>query len=111
MKESELRTLLQAEVFQFSDVLDLVEREYTYIPTAFKNGAIENGKDENQGSARVLFLGYLHGLSKEDTLRLFGEYYVSVLNSPSGTDHQNIRQFIRYGWSAVSFEGDVLLEK
>ncbi|MFD2555812.1 HopJ type III effector protein [Sphingobacterium tabacisoli] len=111
MKELELRKLLETEVIQFSAVLDLIQREYNYIPTAFKNGDIANSKDENQGSARVLFLGALHGLSKEQTLHLFGEHYRSVLNSPMGTDHQNIRQFIAYGWSAVFFEGDALLEK
>jgi hypothetical protein len=40
-------------------------------------------------------------MSEEDTLRLFGEAYREL--DPSGTDHQNIRNFVKYGWKGVTF--------
>ena len=38
-----------------------------------------------------------------------GDYYrVDVLQHPDATDHQNIRQFIQYGWAGITFEGCAL---
>ncbi len=49
----------------------------------------------------------LHELSEAKTLALFGDYYRSdVLKNPEGSDHQNIRNFIREGWAGVAFEGE-----
>lgn len=95
----------------FSDVLAFIEKKYTHTPTAFKNGTQENAADQNQGSAKVLAFGQLEGLSVEETLQLFAEHYQSVLDSPDGVDHQNIRQFMLNGWEGVFFEGDVLKSK
>ncbi|MFI8142771.1 HopJ type III effector protein, partial [Acinetobacter baumannii] len=41
----------------------------------------------------------------------FAEHYASVLATPEGTDHQNIRQFMQNGWDGVKFEGQALTEK
>jgi len=95
----------------FNDVINYIESKYTHTPTAFTNGAQENAADQNQGSAKVLAFGQLEGLSVEDTLKLFAEHYQSVLATPEGTDHQNIRQFMTNGWEGVSFEGSVLTLK
>ena len=71
----------------------------------------ENAADQNQGSAKVFAFAKLNELSKEDTLKLFAEHYQSVLDTPEGEDHQNIRQFILNGWDGVYFEGEVLISK
>lgn len=111
---SDLNTLLQnaeQQQIQFSDVIAFIEARYQHTPTAFSNGANQNQATENQGSAKVLYFAQLNGLSKEQTLSLFVEHYQAVLNTPDGTDHQNIRQFMQHGWAGVQFDGTVLTEK
>lgn len=95
----------------FKDVLESIDTSYQHQPTAFKNGDVYNEATQNQGSARVFAFAQLNKLSKEDTLQLFAEHYQSVLDSPDGTDHQNIRQFMKHGWEGVSFEGTALVKR
>ena len=95
----------------FAQVIAFIDTYYDHLPTAFRNGDAVNMATENQGSAKVLFFGQLNGLSREETLALFAEHYYSVLNDPSGNDHRNIRQFIKNGWSGVSFQGHALRMK
>lgn len=102
---------LAAGKIKFADVLTVINEQYTHAPVAFKNGVQYNNATENQGSARVLYFAYLHKLSKEETLSLFAEHYQDVLNSPDAINHQNIRQFIKHGWSGVEFEGTALSPK
>jgi hypothetical protein len=55
------------------------------------------------------FVAKLNGLSKEETLACFGAFYRNdVLQNPEGTDHQNIRNFIEFGWDGIEFEGQAL---
>jgi hypothetical protein len=113
MKE-QLTTLineLKANKRTFKEILEFIETYYQHQPTAFKNGEAYNEATQNQGSARVFAFAQLNNLSKEDTLHLFAEHYQSVLNTPQGTDHQNIRQFMTHGWSGIAFEGQALLAK
>jgi len=107
----EILTQLAAGTANFNDVIAFIESKYSHTPTAFKNGNQENAADQNQGSARVFAFGKLEGLSKEDTLKLFAEHYQAVLDTPAGTDHQNIRQFMLNGWDGISFEGEALTAK
>ncbi|MFT3934984.1 MAG: HopJ type III effector protein [Chitinophagaceae bacterium] len=109
MADEILAQLATGEI-KFIDVLAHIEGQYQHHPTAFKNGAQNNGATENQGSARILYYAKLNNLSKEDTLRLFAEHYQNVLDNPQLDNHQNIRQFMQHGWSGVQFEG-VALEK
>jgi hypothetical protein len=95
----------------FKALIELIETDYHHQPTAFKNGEAFNESTQNQGSAKVFAFAQLNDLSKEDTLYLFAEHYQSVLNTPDGTDHQNIRQFMTHGWSGISFEGSALIAK
>lgn len=92
----------------FKDVLEFIDARYQHQPTAFKNGAAYNEATQNQGSARVFAFAQINNLSKEDTLQLFAEHYRAVLDTPEGTDHQNIRQFIANGWDGIVFEGVAL---
>lgn len=111
MNTNNLLQLLKSKEIIFKDVLAHIDELYIYKTSAFKNGLQNNAENENQGSVRVLFFAQLNELSKEDTLLLFAEHYDAVLNTPDGTDHQNIRQFQLNGWDAVSFSNDVLTLK
>ena len=83
----------------FKEVIGFIETYYQHQPAAFRNGDAYNEATQNQGSAKVFAFAQTNGLSKEDTLYLFAEHYRAVLNTPDGTDHQNIRQFMKHGWN------------
>ena len=99
---------LKAGSAKFADVLAFIEARYQHNPTAFQNGTQFNAATENQGSAKVFSFAKIEGLNAEETLSLFAEHYASVLATPEGTDHQNIRQFMQNGWDGVKFEGEAL---
>jgi hypothetical protein len=107
----QLITSLKENSIQFTEVIKFIETYYHHQPTAFKNGDTYNEATQNQGSAKVLAFSKLNNLSKQDTLYLFAEHYQSVLADPTGTDHQNIRQFMANGWPGVVFEGEALIPK
>jgi len=113
MKEQVITLIekLKGNGLTFKEVIEFIETRYQHEPTAFKNGEAYNEATQNQGSAKVFSFAQLNNLSKEDTLYLFAEHYKAVLNTPDGTDHQNIRQFMKHGWSGVVFEGQALLAK
>lgn len=96
---------------KFEEFLEVCDEQYEYGLIEFKNGDIVNGPGENDGSAKVLSYGALAGFDKEMTLKLWGQYYRDVLASPDGTDHQNIRNFMKTGWDGVPFENGVALTK
>ena len=102
---------LKDKSITFKEVIEFIETYYQHQPTAFKNGAANNEATQNQGSAKVFAFAQLNSLNEEDTLSLFAEHYQSVLNSPNGTDHQNIRQFMIHGWPGIVFEGQALHAK
>lgn len=109
--EQQLETLLaslKSGQTPFAKVLEFIDTNYQHQPTAFKNGGAYNEATQNQGSARVFAFAELNNLSAEDTLYLFAEHYKAVLDTPQGTDHQNIRQFMTHGWAGIAFEGEAL---
>ncbi len=110
LKKMILKKLDNNEIV-FVDVLTYIEDNYNYIPSAFTNGNQENAVDQNQGSAKVLAFAKLNNYTENDTLKLFAEHYKAVLETPNGTDHNNIRQFMENGWNGVSFENEVLTKK
>ena len=100
------------ETIQFKEVISYIDEHYDFTPTAFKNGNTINEAGQNNGSCKVFSFAKLQGLSKDQTLPLFGEFYrEDVLKNPEGTDHQNIRNFMEYGWEGISFEGEALKQK
>ncbi|ALR29674.1 type III effector [Chryseobacterium sp. IHB B 17019] len=100
------------ETIQFKDVIAHIDENYNFTPTKFKNGNTVNEADQNNGSCKVFSFAKLNNLPKEDTLKLFGEFYTEdVLKNPEGTDHQNIRNFMEFGWDGISFEGEALAKK
>lgn len=97
------------QTIQFKDVIALIEKRYTFTPTAFTNGDLENEEGQNNGSCKIFAFASKHSLNKEDTLQCFGEYYrKDVLENPEGEDHQNIRNFMKHGWEKVRFSSQPL---
>lgn len=100
------------ETIQFKDVIVFIDEHYDFTPTKFTNGNTVNDAGQNNGSCKIFSFAKLNDLSKEETLNLFGEFYRDdVLKNPEGSDHQNIRNFMKSGWDGVSFEGKALSRK
>ncbi|MGP0174936.1 HopJ type III effector protein [Pseudomonas sp. NCHU5208] len=108
---AELRQRLQQDDFAFSETLAFVAEHYDYQPSAFRNGDVENAAGQNEGSCKTLGLALLEGLSEDEALRAFGEHYRSVLATPQGTDHGNIRALMTHGLQGVKFERPPLTRK
>jgi hypothetical protein len=100
------------ESISFTDTIATIEENYTFTPTAFQNGEQHNATGENSGSCKLFAFAQLQKLSAAETLACFGAYYFEeVLGDPNGTNHQNIRNFIKTGWDGIQFEGEVLVKK
>ena len=108
---SALLNALSQEKISFKQVLSFIEARYDFTPTAFTNGTQNNAARENQGSCKVFSFAQLNHFNQLDTLALFAEHYHAVRDNPTGTDHQNIRQFIHNGWQGIHFEGQALIPK
>jgi len=100
------------ETIQFKEVIAYIDEHYDFTPVKFTNGDTVNEAGQNNGSCKVFSFARLNSLSKQETLNLFGEFYrEDVLKNPEGTDHQNIRNFMQYGWDGIVFEGEALHRK
>lgn len=100
------------ETIDFNSVIAFIDEDYDFTPTKFTNGNTVNEANQNNGSCKVFSFAKLNQLSKEETLALFGDFYrTDVLKNLEGTDHQNIRNFIEFGWDGISFEGEALRKK
>ncbi|HJV86235.1 MAG TPA: HopJ type III effector protein [Noviherbaspirillum sp.] len=96
----------------FDDTMTVINANYDFTPAAFTNGSLRNEAGQNSGSCRLFALAQLNGLSQAETLACFGAYYRDdVLKNPAGTDHQNIRNFMKTGWAGVKFESMPLKAK
>lgn len=101
-----------AATIQFNDVITFIDENYDFTPTKFTNGNTVNEENQNNGSCKVFSFAKLNNLSKEETLALFGAFYrEDVLGNPEGSDHQNIRNFMEFGWDGIQFEGEALHKK
>lgn len=89
----------------FAEVIEAVDTEWSYTPTAFTNGEVSNEAGTNEGSCKILALAKHFELDRDQTVALFGHYYRDdVLGNPDGDDHANIRNFMKTSWGGVSFE-------
>jgi len=96
----------------FAETMEVIKENYHYKPTAFTNGDLQSAAGTNEGSCKIFSFAKLHDLSEEKTLQLFGDYYrVDVLGNPDGADHGNIRNFMKFGWDGVKFDGVALVLK
>ncbi|MDD4958370.1 MAG: HopJ type III effector protein [Gallionella sp.] len=108
-----LHTLATApDRVNFADTIAVIDAHYDFTPTAFRNGELDNAAGQNNGSCKVFSFAKLHQLTPQQTLHCFGSYYRDdVLQHPEATDHQNIRNFIKFGWDGVVFQGAALSAK
>lgn len=93
------------QTIAFTDTMAVIEAHYDFTPARFKNGEAMNAAGANNGSCKIFAFGQLHALTPAQVLDCFGDYYrVDVLQNPHGTDHGNIRNFIKSGWGGIIFE-------
>lgn len=96
----------------FSETIAVIEENYDFTPTTFDNGTQHNEAGQNSGSCKLFAFAKLQNLSQAETLTCFGAYYFEeVLGDPEGTNHQNIRNFMKTGWDGIQFEGVALTLK
>lgn len=97
---------------EFTDTMALIDELYEFTPSEFRNGELTNAAGQNNGSCKLFAFARLRGLSKEQTLACFGAYYrKDVLEHPEGSDHGNIRNFMKYGWDGIAYTGGPLRAK
>ncbi len=112
LEQFKTKLINSREQINFSDTIALIDSHYSFTPTAFRNGDISNKPNENNGSCKVFSFALDQELTKEETLACFGAFYFEdVLGNPQGTDHQNIRNFIKYGFDGLLFENKAIVLK
>ena len=111
MNLNDFRAALRNEQHLFAETLAFIAAQYDYTPSAFRNGDQQNAAGQNEGSCKVLGLALLERLTDEEVLRAFGEHYRSVLATPEGSDHGNIRALMKTGLAGVVFEQLPLVRK
>ncbi|WP_426062821.1 HopJ type III effector protein [Flavobacterium sp. DSP2-3-1] len=100
------------EAIIFLETIAVIEANYDFTPTAFENGLQHNAAGDNSGSCKLFAFAEIQNLSEAATLACFGAYYCEdVLKNPNGTDHQNIRNFMKTGWDGIAFYGSALVLK
>lgn len=93
----------------FEQVMQVITNHYHYQASRFSNGDLVNEAGSNEGSCKIFAFALLHNLSEQATLECFGDYYrQDVLKNPTGTDHGNIRHFMKTGWAGIHFDKQVL---
>jgi hypothetical protein len=93
----------------FPETIAVIEGNFNFTPTTFHNGTQHNEAGQNSGSCKLFAFAKMQNLSQAETLACFGAYYFEeVLGDPEGTNHQNIRNFMKTGWDGIQFEGEAL---
>lgn len=112
-----LQTIKQnPTIVEFAHVMAVITEHYDYQAATFYNGlkddTLKNDAGTNEGSCKIFAFAQLNQLSEQETLACFGQYYrQDVLEHPENNDHQNIRHFIKYGWSGIQFDTFPLTDK
>lgn len=102
----------EPKTIRFEDSMAVIDANYNFTPTGFKNGTLINAANQNNGSCKIFAFAQLQNLSKEETLACFGKFYFEeVLENPQAEGHQNIRNFMQYSWSGIAFNGSPLQVK
>lgn len=102
------------EPIEFEETIAVIDENYRYTPTRFTNGLGEaqvvSEPGTNIGSLKIFSFASENCLTEAETLQLFGKFYrEDVLHHPEGTDHMNIRTFMKSGWSGIQFDAQALL--
>ncbi len=97
------------ENIEFNYTMSIIDSLYVFTPTSFKNGNLINEAGQNSGSCKIFSFALLHSLTPDQTLACFGGYYRNdVLRHPENEDHQNIRNFMKSGWSGIEINNEPL---
>lgn len=100
------------EQLSFHEVIECIDSYYQFTPSEFCNGDLINKPGQNNGSCKVFAFALIHKFDVNRTLNCFGDFYrVDVLKHLEGTDHQNIRNFIKTGWDGIQFKTQPLIPK
>ena len=100
------------ESLSFQDTMAVIDANFNFTPTAFRNGETFNEAGQNNGSCKLFSFAQLQQFSQQETLACFGDFYrKDVLQHPDAQDHQNIRNFIKFGWDSIEFQGQALAAK
>jgi hypothetical protein len=102
---------IESDTHVFATTLAFINEWYEFIPTAFRNGAVANTAEQNQGSCRVLSFALLEQLSAEQALKCFGEHYRDVLATPDVDNHHNLRRLQKEGLVDIHFDSAPLRRK
>ena len=101
----------QNSALDFEDTMSVISQHYDYTPSGFQNGELFNEAGQNEGSCKIFAFAALNELSEAQTLACFGRFYQDVLNTPEGSDHGNIRNFMSTGWQGIKFDSTALVVK
>ena len=100
---------LNADDVSFEQVMQVVSDNYSYTPASFSNGDLLNDAGTNEGSCKIFYFAKLNKLTEQQTLACFGRYYhKDVLQNSQGSDHGNIRNFIKTAWQGIEFQSVAL---
>lgn len=103
---------LKSGAVEFSEVMKVIDQSYDFTPTQFQNGEQINSAGENNGSCKIFAFAKTHQLNEQATLNAFGKFYTEeVLGDPEGESHSNIRNFMKFGWQGIQFNGEALTAK
>lgn len=91
--------------FCFKDFLTIIDKEFDFTPCVFSIGKKENAAWENTGSLKVITYAIMMWYDTEETLKLFGEHYKEVCETPDGESHPNIRALQEEGLESVHIVG------
>jgi hypothetical protein len=114
--EAFIEKIHSGEPVSFTETMAVIADNYHYQPSKFSNGIgdrkLINGAGNNEGSCKIFAFAQIHKLTPQQTLKLFGEYYHrDVLMNPDGNNHQNIRNFMEFGWEGIDFEQPALTHR
>ena len=100
---------LNSDEVSFEQVMQVVSDNYSYTPASFSNGDLLNDAGTNEGSCKIFYFAKLNKLTEQQTLACFGRYYhKDVLQNSQGSDHGNIRNFIKTAWQGIEFQSVAL---
>jgi len=111
-----LQQVKNNETVSFDQTMAIISENYNYQATEFSNGLANqqliNAAGTNEGSCKIFAFAQINQLNQQQTLQLFGDFYrKDVLEDPSGDGHQNIRNFMQFGWEGIRFKEPALSAK
>ncbi len=111
-----LQRVKNNEDISFDQTITIITENYSYLPIEFSNGLSEskliNTAGTNEGSCKIFAFAQINQLNQQQTLNLFGDFYrKDVLDDPTGDGHQNIRNFMQFGWEGINFTKQALVAK